>query len=58
MPKALFMHFLISETHPFGDGNGCLSRIMLNAELVNAGIFKIIIPNKLLLSHGLPLIGF
>lgn len=42
--KALFMHFLISEVHPFQDGNGRLSRLMLNAELVNADSCKIIIP--------------
>jgi Fic family protein len=44
MEKALFMHLLISETHPFDDGNGRLSRIMMNAELVRAGLYKIIIP--------------
>lgn len=41
--KALFMHFLISEIHPFDDGNGRLARIMMNAELVRAGLYKIII---------------
>ena len=43
--KALFMQFLISETHPFDDGNGRLSRIMMNAELVSESQYKIIIPN-------------
>lgn len=43
--KALFMHLLISEVHPFDDGNGRLSRIMMNAELVKAELFKIIIPS-------------
>lgn len=42
--KALFMHFLISEVHPYLDGNGRLSRVMMNAELVSAGLDKIIIP--------------
>ncbi|MFI4955698.1 MAG: Fic family protein [Gammaproteobacteria bacterium] len=42
--KALFMHFLVSEVHPFEDGNGRIARIMMNAELVQAGCFKIIIP--------------
>jgi len=42
--KALFMHFLVSEVHPFLDGNGRLSRIMMNAELVQAGQYKILIP--------------
>ncbi len=44
MQRALFMQFLISEVHPFDDGNGRLSRIMMNAELVSAGLFKIIVP--------------
>ncbi len=45
MEKALFMQFLISEIHPFDDGNGRLSRIMMNAELVNHSGFKIIMPS-------------
>jgi len=44
LPKALFIHFVISEVHPFMDGNGRLSRIMMNAELFRAGLYKIIIP--------------
>lgn len=35
---------MISEIHPFSDGNGRISRIMMNAELVAAGQSKIIIP--------------
>jgi len=42
--RALFIHFLISECHPFDDGNGRLSRIMMNAELVSQDQFKIIVP--------------
>ena len=42
--RALFMMFLISEVHPFTDGNGRIARIMMNAELVHGGISKIIIP--------------
>jgi Fic family protein len=45
--KAIFMMFLISEIHPFLDGNGRLARIMMNAELVNKNISKIIIPTVL-----------
>ncbi len=44
LPKALFMHYLVSEVHPFNDGNGRLSRIMMNAELARAGLYKIIMP--------------
>ena len=42
--RALFMIFMISEVHPFADGNGRISRIMMNAELTAAGQSKIIIP--------------
>lgn len=43
--KAIFMMFMVSEIHPFLDGNGRLARIMMNAELVKGGDSKIIIPN-------------
>ncbi|HQS84522.1 MAG TPA: Fic family protein [Alphaproteobacteria bacterium] len=42
--KAIFMMFLISEVHPFNDGNGRVGRIMMNAELVSASEQRIIIP--------------
>ena len=42
--KAAFIMFVISEVHPFLDGNGRIARIMMNAELVKAGQSKIIIP--------------
>src|SRR5690606_7801901 len=42
--KAAYMMFMISEVHPFLDGNGRLARVMMNAELVKAGQTKIIIP--------------
>lgn len=42
--RAIFMMFLISEVHPFTDGNGRAARIMMNAELVAANEEKIIIP--------------
>lgn len=42
--KAYFMLFMVSEVHPFNDGNGRISRIMMNAELTVAGMPKIIIP--------------
>ena len=44
LTKALFMQVLISEIHPFADGNGRLSRIMMNAELVKVGQIKIMVP--------------
>jgi hypothetical protein len=42
--RAAYMMFLVSEVHPFEDGNGRIARIMMNAELVNKGESKIIIP--------------
>ena len=42
--RAVFMLFLVSEVHPFIDGNGRVARIMMNAELVAAGQAKILIP--------------
>jgi hypothetical protein len=42
--KAAYIMFLISEVHPFLDGNGRMARVMMNAELVTQGQTKIIIP--------------
>ena len=42
--RAIFIMFLISEVHPFADGNGRAARIMMNAELVAAGENRIIVP--------------
>jgi Fic family protein len=42
--KAAFMMFMISEVHPFLDGNGRIARIMMNAEFVATSQTRIIIP--------------
>lgn len=42
--RAAFIMFLVSEIHPFDDGNGRMARIMMNAELVYSGESKILIP--------------
>jgi hypothetical protein len=42
--RAAFVMFLVSEVHPFLDGNGRVARVMMNAELVAAGQSRIIIP--------------
>jgi len=42
--KAAYIMFIMSEVHPFLDGNGRIARVMMNAELVKAGQSKIIIP--------------
>ena len=44
LPRAIFVMFLVSDVHPFSDGNGRIARIMMNAELVRAGRATIIIP--------------
>ena len=42
--RAVFMMTLVSEVHPFADGNGRVARIMMNAELVARDQERIIIP--------------
>ena len=42
--RAVFQTFLVSEVHPFDDGNGRIARVMMNAELVAASEMRIMIP--------------
>lgn len=42
--RAVFVHFLVAEVHPFDDGNGRVARIMMNAELAAGGEERIVIP--------------
>lgn len=42
--RAAFMMFLVSEVHPFDDGNGRIARLMMNAELVAADQARIVVP--------------
>jgi hypothetical protein len=42
--RAIFMMFLVSEVHPFLDGNGRLARVMMNAELAVARQMRVLIP--------------
>ena len=44
LARAIFVMFLITDVHPFVDGNGRIARIMMSAELVSAGQPTIIIP--------------
>jgi hypothetical protein len=44
LPRALFAMFAVSEIHPFADGNGRVSRALLNAELSAAGQCRIVVP--------------
>lgn len=47
LPRAIYYAFLVSEVHPFDDGNGRLSRLVLNAELSRIGESRIIVPTLL-----------
>ena len=42
--RALLSMFLVSEVHPFNDGNGRLARLVMNAELSVVGACRIIVP--------------
>lgn len=44
LARAIFVQIAVSEVHPFNDGNGRLSRVMMNAELTRANECRIIIP--------------
>jgi fido (protein-threonine AMPylation protein) len=42
--RAVYTMFLVSEVHPFTDGNGRIARVLMNAELVAGQQSKIIVP--------------
>lgn len=42
--RATFLMFLISEVHPFDDGNGRLARAIANAELLSHNECRVIVP--------------
>jgi len=42
--RALYAMFLVSEVHPFNDGNGRLARLVMNAELSVVDSCRIIVP--------------
>ena len=42
--RALYMFFVVSEVHPFADGNGRVARATMNAELSAVGETRIVIP--------------
>lgn len=42
--RAVFTMFLVSEVHPFADGNGRIARVMMNAELVAGRQSKVVVP--------------
>ena len=47
LARAIYLAFLVSEVHPFDDGNGRLARLVMNAELTRTGEARIIIPTLL-----------
>jgi hypothetical protein len=44
--RAVAMMLLLTEVHPFNDGNGRLARILANAELTRAGQVRIVVPTS------------
>jgi hypothetical protein len=42
--RAVFAMFLVSEVHPFADGNGRMARILMNSEFTAAGHQRVIVP--------------
>ncbi|HET7233551.1 MAG TPA: Fic family protein [Longimicrobium sp.] len=44
--RAALMMFIVSEVHPFDDGNGRLARVMMNAELIAGRQRRIFIPTS------------
>jgi Fic family protein len=42
--RAAYLMFIVTEVHPFEDGNGRIARVMMNAELVHGGEVRIIVP--------------
>ena len=47
LASAIFMMFIVTEVHPFVDGNGRVARIMMNAELSHVNLCRILIPTVL-----------
>ena len=45
LPRALYVMIVVTEIHPFADGNGRVARVMMNAELSSAGMARIVIPS-------------
>jgi hypothetical protein len=42
--RAVLLHYLRADVHPFDDGNGRISRIMMTKELLASGLSRITIP--------------
>ena len=46
LPRACFAMFLVSDVHPFADGNGRAARLLVNSELTAAGEQRIVVPTS------------
>lgn len=55
--RAAYTMFLVSEVHPFSDGNGRAARIMMNGELIQAGHTRIVVPTALRNEYITSLVG-
>lgn len=44
LARAAFAMFLVTEVHPFADGNGRVARLLMNAELSSISLARIMIP--------------
>lgn len=44
LPRAAMAHFVVTEIHPFNDGNGRTARMAMNEALSTAGSARLIIP--------------
>ena len=55
LARALMAMFVVSEVHPFADGNGRTARIAMNAHLTEAGLARIVIPTVYREDYLLPL---
>ncbi len=53
--RALMTMFVVSEVHPFQDGNGRTARLAMNCVLTDAGVCRIIIPTVYREDYLLPL---
>jgi len=42
--RSLFLHYMMAEIHPFNDGNGRISRILMTRELLSANLSRIVVP--------------
>jgi hypothetical protein len=42
--RGVFVHYMMAEIHPFDDGNGRISRILMSRELMSSGLSRIVVP--------------